>query len=658
MTRPAAKAEAEEIRRLREDIERHNYLYHALDRPEISDAQYDELLRRLAELEARHPELADPASPTQRVGASPLERFAVVRRRIPMLSLQNVLDRDEVTEFEERIRRFLNHPGPIEYVAEPKLDGIAVELVYEGGLLVQGSTRGDGLNGEDVTPNLRTIRNVPLRLRPADGVPRRLEVRGEVILPKAAFRRVNEERVERGEPEFANPRNAAAGSLRQLDPRITASRPLEFFCHSAGEVSGDTSRTHWEFLERCRAFGLRTNPLNRLCASLEQVFVVREETERGRDELPYEIDGVVLKVNSLLLQRRLGEISRSPRWAVAYKFKPRQKETVVRDIMPSVGRTGVVTPIAILDPVSVGGVTVTNASLHNMDEIDRKDIRIGDHVLVERAGDVIPYVVQSFPERRTGEERRFVMPDACPRCGGGIHREEGEVYYRCVNVACPVKLEQGLRHFASKAALDIDGLGEKLVHQLVGTGLVRGLADLYSLRKEDLVDLDRMGEKSARNLLDEIERSKDTTLDRFVNGLGVRHVGEATAKALADRFGGAERLLDATEAELLEIRDVGPEVARAIIEFLGEEKNRGEIRRLLQAGVSPKWERRSGGALAGRRFVFTGGLERVTRQEAQRLVELHGGATATSVSKSIDYVVAGADAGSKLKKARELGIAI
>jgi DNA ligase (NAD+) len=661
MSRVARPSPAEEIRRLREEIERHNYLYYVLDRPEISDAEYDELLRRLVALEEQYPELADPNSPSRRVGAPPSQQFAPVRRRLPMLSLQNATDRDEVRDFEMRIRRFLDLRGPIEYVAEPKLDGVAVELVYERGLFVQGSTRGDGVTGEDVTANLRTIRTIPLRLRRGDAsvpLPERLEARGEVILSKEAFRRINAERVERGEPEFANPRNSAAGSLRQLDPRVTASRPLEFYCHSAGEVVGTSLATHWEFLEACRAWGLRTNPLNRLCRSLDEVYAYYEETEARRDDLPYEIDGVVVKVNSFELQRRLGEISRFPRWAVAWKFKPRQAVTRVLDIVPSVGRTGVITPIASLEPVNVGGVRVTSASLHNMDEVERKDIRIGDTVLVERAGDVIPYVVKSFPERRTGRERRFRMPERCPRCGGKVVRREGEVYYRCTNSRCTVRLEEGLRHFASKAAMAIDGLGEKLVHQLVATGLVKSPADLYHLRREDVAALERMGEKSAQNLLDEIERSKHTTLDRFLTALGIRHVGEHTAKVLADHFGTVERFLEATEEELLQIRDVGPEVARAIVEFLADESNRTLVRRLLEAGVRPRAERRRGGPLQGRRFVFTGGLESMTRSEARQLVERLGGTVASGVSKNVDYVVVGSEAGSKLDKAKSLGLRI
>ncbi|MGH7898560.1 MAG: NAD-dependent DNA ligase LigA, partial [Candidatus Binatia bacterium] len=656
MARPPSSAAAE-IRRLREDIERHNHLYYVEDRPEIADSEYDSKMRRLQDLEAAHPELEDPSSPTRRVGAPPKQGFRKVRRSVPMLSLQNAAAREEVEEFEAQIRRFLKHEGPVEYVAEHKLDGVAVELVYEGGLLVQGSTRGDGETGEDITANLRTIRSIPLKLRDPRA-PERLEVRGEVILSKQAFLRVNAQQVERGEPEFMNPRNATGGSLRQLDPRITASRPLGMFCHSTASLDGLAVDTHWGFLEAARQLGLRTNPANRLCASLEEVFRFYDETEAKREELPYEIDGVVVKVNSFELQRRLGARDRSPRWAIAYKFRPRQATTRVLDIWPSVGRTGVVTPVAQLEPVRIGGVTVSNASLHNMDEIERKDIRIGDEVLVERAGDVIPYVLQSFPERRSGAERTFAMPGDCPRCGGHVVRETDEVYYRCVNVACPTKLEGGIKHFAGKHAMDIDGLGDKLVSQLVETHLVQDLADLYHLKLEDLVELERVGKKSAENLLARIERSKQAPLDRLLNGLSIRQVGEATAKSLADHFGDVDKLVSATEEQLLEIRDIGPGVARAIFEFFAEPRNRDQIRRLLAAGVQPSWQRRRGGKLAGKRFVFTGGLKGLSRHEAQSLVERLGGAVASSVSGNLDYVVAGEEAGSKLKKARALGLEI
>ncbi len=513
---------------------------------------------------------------------------------------------------------------------------MAIELVYENGRFVRGSTRGDGATGEDVTANLKTIRSIPLRLRSPGGgreIPPRLEIRAEVFLSKQAFVKINAQQVERDEPEFMNPRNATGGSLRQLDPRITASRALEVFCHSSASLEGLEVATHWDFLEACRALGLRTNPENRRCQSLDEVFRYYDETEAARDRLPYEIDGVVLKVNSLALQRRLGQRDRSPRWAIAYKFKPRQKETRVLDIVPSVGRTGVITPIATLSPVPIGGVTVSNASLHNMDEIERKDIRIGDEVLVERAGDVIPYVLRSFPERRTGAERKFVMPVHCPRCGGRVRREEEEVYYRCLNVACPTKLEGGIKHFAGKHALDIDGLGDKLVYQLVETGLVEDLADLYHLKLEDLVELERMGEKSAENLLARIAASKDTTLDRLLNGLSIRHVGEATAKALADHFGDVRKIVGAAEEELREVRDIGPEVARAIVEFFAEPRNRAEVDRLLAAGVKPTWQKRRGGKLSGKRFVFTGALGAMSRPEAAARVERLGGAVA---SRSIE----------------------
>jgi len=648
-----------EIARLREELERHNYLYYVLDRPEISDSEYDARLRRLAELEAAHPELADPSSPTQRVGAQPSERFGKVRHNVPMLSLDNAMSRDEVEEFENRVRRFLNHPGPIEYVAEHKFDGVAVELVYENGVFAAGSTRGDGTTGEDVTANLKTIRSIPLRLRDPGGrtaIPPRLEIRAEVLLSKKAFLAINAQQIEKGEAEFMNPRNATGGSLRQLDPRITASRALEVFCHSSASLDGLDVGTHWEFLDLCRVLGLRTNPENRRCRSLDEVFRYYEETETKRDRLPYEIDGVVLKVNSLALQRRLGQRDRSPRWAIAYKFKPRQKETRVLDILPSVGRTGVITPIAALSPVNIGGVTVSNASLHNMDEIERKDIRIGDEVLVERAGDVIPYVLRSFPERRTGAERKFAMPEHCPSCGGRVRREEKEVYYRCLNVACPTKLEGGIKHFAGKHALDIDGLGDKLVHQLVESGLVKDLADLYHLKLGDLVELERMGKKSAQNLLARIAASKDTTLDRLLNGLSIRHVGEATAKALADHFGDVEAIVAASEEDLREVRDVGPEVARAIVDFFGEPRNRRQVRRLLDAGMKPVWQRSRSGKLSGKRFVFTGALGAMSRHEAQARVERLGGAVASGVSKNVDYVVAGLEAGTKLKKAAALGL--
>jgi DNA ligase (NAD+) len=647
------RAEAE---RLRREIEHHNRRYYVLDDPEISDAEYDTLFRRLEALEAAHPDVRTPDSPTQRVGAAPLEKFAVARHRQPMLSLANVTTRDELLEFDARIRRFLGRER-VEYVGEPKIDGVAVELVYEKGALVTGATRGDGTVGEDVTPNIRTVRSVPLRLH-ADGgtVPELLEVRGEVFLPLEPFRRLNREREEAGLPVFANPRNSAAGSLKQLDPRITAARPLDLVCHGTGEIRGARYATHWDTLQGLARLGLRPVPRSRVVDSLDGVVALFEELEAVRDDLPFEIDGLVVKVNDLDLQRRLGEISRSPRWAVAYKFKPRQATTRVLNILASVGRTGVLTPVAELEPVAVGGVTVRNASLHNMDEVERKDVRIGDAVLIERAGDVIPYVVKVVTERRTAHVRKFHMPAHCPVCGADVVRGEDEVAYRCIGLSCPAKLKQSVRFFGARSAMDVEGLGEKLVDQLVEARLVRDLADLYHLDAARLADLERMGKKSAENLVAQIERSKRTTLPRLLVALGIRQVGEATAKALAEHFGTLERVMDADVAALQDVRDIGPEVAASIRQFFDEKQNRKVIRRLLDAGVRPAAVTKAKGPLAGRKLVLTGGLASLTRPEAQRRIEALGGRVVTSVSGETDLVVVGADAGSKLAKAKKLGV--
>jgi DNA ligase (NAD+) len=652
----AARDARREVERLRREIEHHNHRYYVLDEPEISDAEYDELFRRLQALEAAHPELRSAESPTERIGAAPLERFETVRHRLPMLSLANAATREEVAEFDARVRRFLGLER-VEYVGEPKIDGVAVELVYEHGGLTVGSTRGDGTVGENVTPNIRTIRSVPLRLRAGGGpVPERLEVRGEVFLPLAAFRRLNREREEAGQPTFANPRNAAAGSLKQLDPRITASRPLDLVCHGAGEVRGWQFSTHWDLLRTIEHAGLKPVPRSRVLATLDEVFAFYDELEAARDELPYEIDGLVVKVNDLGLQRRLGEISRSPRWAVAYKFTPRQAVTRIAKIEASVGRTGVLTPVAELAPVKIGGVTVRNASLHNMDEIARKDIRVHDTVLVERAGDVIPYVVRVLVEKRTGAERRFHMPGHCPVCGAEVVRPEGEVAYRCIGLACPAKLKQAVRFFGARGAMDIEGLGEKLVDQLVDRGLVRDLADLYHLDEAMLAGLERMGKKSAANLRAQIDRSKASTLPRLLVALGIRQVGEATAKALAEHFGTLERIMDASPEALQEVRDIGPEVAASIHRFFAERQNRRVIRRLLDAGVRPAAVTRPKGPLAGKKLVLTGGLATMTRPEAQRRIEALGGRVTGSISGETDFVVVGAEPGSKLAKAKKLGV--
>jgi DNA ligase (NAD+) len=546
----------------------------------------------------------------------------------------------------------------VEYVVEPKLDGVAVELVYEGGLLAVGSTRGDGLVGENVTANLRTIRSVPLRLRDGERAhPTRLEVRGEVYLPVRAFRALNREREEAGQPVFANPRNSAAGSLKQLDPRVTASRPLELACHGVGAMEGAGLATHQELLQAFADWGLRPAPRHRLAASLDEITDAFAELEAARDDLPFEVDGLVVKVNDLELQRLLGQVSRSPRWAVAWKFKPRQATTRIVRIAASVGRTGVLTPVAELEPVAVGGVTVRNVSLHNMDEVVRKDIRVGDTVLLERAGDVIPYVVRVLQEERTGSEKRFRMPRHCPVCGAEVVRAEGEVAYRCVGVSCPARLKQAVRFFGSRGALDVEGLGEKLVDQLVERGLVRDLADLYHLDETTLVGLERMGKKSAENLLGQLERSKHTTLPRFLVGLGIRQVGEATATALAHHFGSLERLMQTSVEELTAVRDVGPEVAAMIHQFFAEKQNRDVIGKLLAAGVEPAAVEAVHGPLSGKKFVLTGGLASMTRPEAQRRIEALGGRVVSSVSAETDYIVVGEDPGSKLAKAKKLGVA-
>ncbi len=659
MARDAQHARAE-VDNLREQINRHNSLYYVLAAPEITDAEYDALMRRLEELERAHPDFVTSDSPTQRVGAAPSEKFAVVVHRRMMMSLSNAMDAEEMLEFDRRIKRFLHSEAEIEYVAEVKLDGLAVELVYEDGRLSVGSTRGDGVNGEDVTANLRTIKSIPLRLMHSGRahVPRLLEVRGEVILPRSAFERLNNERTAAGEPAFANPRNAAAGSLRQLDPRITASRPLDIFCHTPGVIEGVRFQSQWDFLGGIKALGLKVNPLSKVCRSVQEVLEYHAEIAERRHELDYEADGVVAKVNSFALQEQLGEVSRSPRWAVAYKFKAQQAETRVNRIAVYVGRIGSLTPVAQLEPVQLAGVTISNASLHNLDEIRRKDVREGDTVLIERAGDVIPYVVRVTEEGKP-RAKEFHLPAHCPECGGAIVHEEGEVAYFCVNVNCPARMRESIRYFASKNAMDIDGLGDKLVGQLVETGLVKELDDLYGLTKEQLAGLERMAEKSAQNVLDAIERSRERTLDRFINALGIRHVGESTARALALRFRTMGELMKADEDELRAVRDIGPEVARSIREYFDEPRNRKAVERLCeQLELKPLEVPRADGraALRDKTVVLTGTLERLTREEAEQKIRAAGGRVSSTVSRKTDFVVVGADPGSKLRKAQELGV--
>ena len=652
MTKEEARRRIEELREL---IRYHNYRYYVLDSPEISDAEYDRLFRELQELEEKFPEFVTPDSPTQRVGAQPAEEFGTVPHTIPMLSLDNAMDEEEVREFDERVKRFLGTDEDIEYVAEPKLDGLGVELVYERGRLVVGSTRGDGFVGEDVTQNLRTIRAVPLVL--LGDPPERLEVRGEVIMHIEDFRELNRRRAEEGEPLFANPRNAAAGSVRQLDPRITASRPLNIFFYGVGQVVGREFSTHWEVLQALRSWGLRTNPLNRLCRNVDEAVDYYRELLKIREELPYEADGVVIKVNRLDLQRRLGEKARSPRWAIAYKFPPRQATTVIKDIVVQVGRTGVLTPVAIMEPVHVGGVEVKRATLHNQDEIDKKDVRIGDTVIVQRAGDVIPEVVAVVKERRTGKERPFRMPERCPVCGAKVVRLPDEAAHRCTNSACPAQVKERIRYFASKNAMDIEGLGVKLVAQLVDKGLVKDVGDLYFLTKEQLASLDRMAEKSAENLLEALERSKEREPARVLCALGIRHVGEHVARVLMDHFGSIDRLAEASADELESVPGIGPEVAGSVVDFFSHEENRRVLEKLKRAGLKFEVEKEEAARpLSGKKFVFTGTLSSMTRSEAEELIRKLGGEASSSVSRRTDYVVVGENPGSKLEKARQLGV--
>jgi DNA ligase (NAD+) len=632
-----------------------NHRYYVLDAPALSDAEYDRALRELEALEAKWPQLATPDSPTQRVGAQPSEKFARVIHRRQMMSLANCFDDAELDEFDARVRKQLGEE-PVRYVLEPKLDGLAVTLTYEDGRLTVGATRGDGEVGEDVTANLRTIKAVPLQLQ--GSAPRLLEARGEVFIAKADFAKLNQQREESGEPAFVNPRNSAAGSLRQLDPRETARRPLSIFFYDTGETELSFA-SHWERLAALKTLGLRINPENRICESLDSVKAGYRSLGERRHEIPYQIDGAVVKVDSEDQRRRLGQVSRTPRWAIAYKFPAEEEATVIEAIRVSVGRTGALTPFAELRPVYVGGATVSRATLHNEDELRRKDVRAGDRVFIRRAGDVIPEVVSVIKEARPPEGLpEFVMPGRCPECGSSV-KKEGAVA-RCENFSCPAQLRERLRHFASRGGLDIAGVGDKLAYQLVDSGLVKAPADLYRLSKEQLTGLERMGDKLAENLLAQIEASKKTSLRRFLNALGIRLVGEATARALARSFSSVQALLEASEEQLTAVRDVGPEVARSIHQFLHTEENRRAIERLLEAGVRPEPEPEpaGGGPFLGKTVVLTGTLTTMTREDARLAVERGGGRVAGSVSRKTDLVVAGEDAGSKLKKAQELGLKI
>jgi len=639
-----------------EIVEEANYRYYVLDQPTLSDAEYDAAFKELEALEASHPELATPDSPTQRVGTEPVSSLPTFRRSRPMLSIANCSTAEEFREWVDGLKSFLKREDEIPLFVEPKIDGTGVELIYRAGRLEVAATRGDGTAGEDVTAQVKTIRSVPVRLRGKH--PRgEVSVRGEVFIEKDAFEELNRRLFEEGaEKIYANPRNLAAGSLRQLDPRITAGRPLDFFAHSVGDAEDAPFSSQSGFFDAVRDWGLKTSPLGGPCATADEVEARYRELLEARDDLAYEIDGVVVKVDDFELQDQLGRRARTPRWAIAWKFPPVQKTTKLETIEVSVGRTGALTPIAILEPVEIGGVTVSRASLHNQDEIERLGVKPGDTVLVQRAGDVIPKVVKVM---RPGKGKKFAMPRSCPVCGTDVAREEGEVVARCPNFNCPAQLEGHLKHFASRSGMDIEGLGEKLVRQLVEEGLVEEVADLYSLAVDDLVPLERMAAKSARNLVEAIEGSKTRPLHRFLNALGIRHVGERIAEILAQRFRTLDALMEADEEELLDVDEVGPEVATSIRQFFSRDAVREGIRRLREAGVDPRPAPRARkGPLTGEVVVFTGSLDKLSREAAKARATRAGASVGTSVTKKTTLVVAGEKAGSKLKKAKELEIRI
>jgi DNA ligase (NAD+) len=661
MAKAAPANVKKEIEELREKLRYHEYRYYVLDDPEISDAAYDRLMNRLKELEAAYPELVTPDSPTVRVGGAPREGFTQVRHARPMLSLDNAFSHDALRDWDRRVRE-ASGQEKIEYVAEHKFDGLSISLQYEGGILSRGVTRGDGTTGEDVTPNVKAIRSIPLRVDAAALKKLKLradfEVRGEVMMTKKAFEALNREQERIGGKIFVNARNSAAGSVRVLDPSITAARRLDFFAYYLLVDGKVPFAKHSESLQALKQLRFRASDDWKLCAGIGVVIAYCEDWDAKREKLPYEIDGVVIKVNSIAIQNELGYTAKAPRWAIAYKYPARQETTMVNDIIVQVGRTGTLTPVAVLEPVQVGGVTVSRSTLHNMDEIERLGLQIGDTVLIERAGEVIPHVLKVVKE---GKNRRpFRMPRHCPECGSAIHHVEGEVAYRCVNATCPAKRKESILHFAGRHAMDIDGLGDKIVDQFVDKGLVKDVADLYSLKEEEVAGLERMAEKSAQNLLEEIEASKKNSLARLIYALGIQFVGERTGQLLAEHFSSLEELAAAKEEELEEVPEVGPKVAASIVEFFSEPANRQLIKKLRKAGVHPTAEKRvvKSQKLAGKSFVFTGGLANRSREEAGELVVQNGGKVSGSVSKKTDYVVVGTDPGSKYDKAKELGVTI
>jgi len=659
----ATKGIENRVEALRDTIRRHEYLYYVLDNPEITDAQFDQLMIELKKLEAEHPELVTPDSPSQRVGGKPREGFLKARHSSPMLSLDNTYSEDELRSWERRVRE-LSGREDIEYVAELKLDGMSLALHYENGKLVRGITRGDGSIGEDVTLNVRTVRSIPLSI-PLDklkkaGIPADFEVRGEMLMPIAAFRKMNAEREQMGLSAFANPRNATAGTVRQLEPSITAQRRLDYFAYALLKHGRTHFDRHWETLNALDAAGFKVNKTCKLAKTFDQIWTFIEQEEPKREKLPYEIDGIVIKVDRTALQAELGYTGKAPRWAIAYKYAARGGITKIEDILVQVGRTGKLTPVAALKPVPVGGTTVSRATLHNMDEIDRLGVKIGDWVEVERGGDVIPKVTRVIEDQdHPRGHKSFHMPERCPVCGGHVVRTEGEADHRCVNANCPAKLRETILHFASRGVMNIDGLGDALVTQLTDRKLINNVADIYKLAKEDLLSLERMGDKSAQNVLNEIEGSKKLPLERVIYGLGIRFVGERTAQFLAEHFGSMDALIEAREEELQEVNEVGPRIAKSIVEFFQEPKNRALVKQLQDLGLRLTGTRKQRGTkLAGKTFVLTGMLPHLTRDEAKKMIEDAGGRVSGSVSKKTDFVVAGDDAGSKLDKAKELGVRV
>jgi len=648
---------------LREQIRHHEYRYYVLDDPKISDAEFDRLMNELKKLEADHPRLITPDSPTQRVGGKPREGFVKVAHSVPMLSLDNAYSEDELRNWERRVHE-LSGRKDIEYVCELKLDGMSLALRYENGKLVRGITRGDGSTGEDVTSNVRTVRSVPLSISRENlkkaGIPPDFEVRGEMLMPIASFKKMNEEREKHGLSVFANPRNATAGTVRQLEPSITAQRRLDYFAYMLIANGRNVFDEHWETLNALDSAGFKVNPRRALADNFDEVWKFIGEWEEKRESLPYEIDGVVIKVNSIALQRQLGFTGKAPRWAIAYKYAARGGITQIENIHVQVGRTGKLTPVAELKPVPIGGTTVSRATLHNMDEIERLGVKIGDWVEVERGGDVIPKVTRVVDDKDHPRGRKsFHMPEKCPVCGGHVVRAEGEADHRCVNQKCPAKLRETILHFASRGVMNIDGMGEALVNQLTNRGIVKDVADIYKLTKDKLLSLERMGEKSAQNVLDEIDRSKNLPLERVIYGLGIRFVGERTAQFLAEHFGALDELVKANEEELQQVEEVGPRIAKSIVEFFAEPKNRELVDELRAAGLTLRGKKKERGTkLAGKTFVLTGTLANYSRDEAKKLIEDAGGKVTGSVSKKTDYVVAGADAGSKLDKAKELRVSV